>query len=126
MVAGLTVWATAELPGFHRWPGAPDHRAYLRDRHRHLFKLRVEVQVHHDERDIEFHDLSDAMRYWWSTWTDGVHEGVAEWGPHSCEAIATELSEYLGAQGTLDHREWMIEVSEDGESGARLRGLGKP
>lgn len=110
------MWATAQLPGFHHWPDAPDHRAYLRDRHRHLFHLRAEVSVSHDDRDVEFHDLSDWLR---RIWHDRAPDG--EWGPKSCEAIARELAAAAGWMG----RSWSMSVSEDGESGAVVSGYGR-
>jgi DNA-directed RNA polymerase specialized sigma24 family protein len=53
--AGLTVTAT------HWWPGATGKRAYLADEHMHDFRIRVAVEVEHDERQVEFHDLRDAL-----------------------------------------------------------------
>jgi hypothetical protein len=104
----MTVWTRAELPGFHRWPGAHEKRSYLRDRHRHLFAITVHTPVHHDERDTEFHDLQDLIREWWGP-------EPREWGASSCETIARDLHDYLAARGIAAAR---IDVSEDGESGA--------
>ncbi len=104
----VTVWATARLPGFHRWPGAPAHRAYLRDRHRHLFHVRAAVRVAHDDRDTEFHDLSDMIRGWWGP-------GARECDAMSCEALARELGAWLRNRGVAVAS---AEVSEDGESGS--------
>ncbi|WP_406205349.1 hypothetical protein OH807_30700 [Kitasatospora sp. NBC_01560] len=106
-----TVWARVDLPGFHHWPAAPDHRAYLRARHRHLFHIRAAVHVAHDDRDVEFHDLADAIRVWWGP-------GDRECGAASCEALARTLAEHLTSLGLrLDE----VAVSEDGEAGAIVR-----
>jgi hypothetical protein len=56
----ITVRFTA--PGFHQWPAAPQRRAYLRERHRHLFHVAVTIPVLHADREVEFHDLQDAAR----------------------------------------------------------------
>ncbi|GAA2746206.1 hypothetical protein [Kitasatospora cinereorecta] len=109
--ATATVWAEVRLPGFHHWPAAPEHRAYLRARHRHLFHIRASVHVGHDDRDTEFHDLADHIRAWWGP-------GDRECGPASCEALARTLAEHLTAMGLrLDE----VAVSEDGEAGAVIR-----
>ncbi|WP_371500335.1 hypothetical protein OG871_27660 [Kitasatospora sp. NBC_00374] len=106
-----TVWAEVRLPGFHHWPAAPEHRAYLRARHRHLFHIRAAVHVVHDDRDTEFHDLADHIRAWWGP-------GDRECGPASCETLARALAEHLTAMGLrLDE----VAVSEDGEAGAVVR-----
>lgn len=104
----VTVWATARLPGFHCWPAAPDSRAYLRERHRHLFHVRADALVSHDDRDIEFHDLSDMLREWWG-------HGDRQCGDRSCEALARELAGYLLERGVTVTT---AEVAEDGECGA--------
>jgi hypothetical protein len=106
----VTVWAKARLPGFHCWPGAPSHRAYLAGRHRHLFHIHAEVAVTHDERDIEFHDLRSYITNWWGP-------GDRECGTDSCETLARDLARYLDIAGVPVV---FVEVSEDGESGAVL------
>lgn len=108
MTPEMTVWTRVSLPGFHRWPGAHEKRAYLRDRHRHLFTITVWTAVNHDERDTEFHDLQDLIRAWWGP-------GAREWGACSCETMARQLNDHLTTLGILAHR---IDVSEDGESGS--------
>ncbi|WP_028924207.1 hypothetical protein [Pseudonocardia acaciae] len=106
-----TVWATVDLPGFHHWPAATDRRAYLADRHRHLFWVRAEVTVSHTDRDVEFHDLGDLLRRWWGADT-------RDWGASSCEDIAMSLWRHLLDAGLYPTE---VTVSEDGEYGATLR-----
>jgi len=106
----ITVWAEARLPGFHRWPGAGGHRGYLAARHRHLFHVRAEAAVAHDDRDIEFHDLGDLVRGWWGP-------GPREWDCLSCEAIARDLATHLAQRGVPVTR---VTVAEDGEAGATV------
>lgn len=106
----VTVWATAQLEGWHRWPDAHPERYYLAARHRHLFGFRVEVAVGHADRAVEFHDLRDLIVGWW----------VPEQGRRSCEAIADGLWSHL----ELNHRLTVvaITVDEDGQNGATIRG----
>ena len=112
------VWTRVDLPGFHRWPDAPDGRGYLRDRHRHLFRVTISVRVSSDDREVEFHDLADALTAWWSAKAKAHGDGVlcVEWGDKSCEAIAKLIvADWQVAAGAR----WMrVEVSEDGQSGA--------
>jgi hypothetical protein len=75
-----------------------------------VFHVKATAAVSHDDRDIEFHDLSDMIRTWWGP-------GARECGSASCESLARELAGYLGDQGVVVAS---VEVSEDGESGAVL------
>jgi hypothetical protein len=53
----MTITVRWTHPGFHAWPEAPPNRAYLRDRHRHLFYYELTIPVTHADRQVEFHDL---------------------------------------------------------------------
>lgn len=112
---GVGVWAWVELPGFHRWPYAPEHRAYLRDRHRHLFGITVHVDVVHAEREVEFHDLELLIRRWWTSGNLCDGATARDCGSDSCEALAAQLGDHLVTQGVAVSS---VEVSEDGEAGA--------
>ncbi|MCC9309115.1 hypothetical protein LN042_18850 [Kitasatospora sp. RB6PN24] len=105
------VWTEVRVPGFHHWPAAPEHRSYLRARHRHLFHLQARIHVDHDDRAFEFHDLQDVIRAWWGP-------GDRECGAASCELLARSLAGHLAALGL---RVEQVSVSEDGEAGAIVR-----
>jgi hypothetical protein len=94
---------TAE--GFHHWPDAPPHRAYLAARHRHLFHVKVVVEVSHADREIECHDLRD--------FCIGVFE--RDLGSRSCEMMAEDLSQEVTRR--FGKRRVVVEVMEDGEVG---------
>ncbi|RSS69854.1 hypothetical protein [Streptomyces sp. WAC06614] len=106
-----TIWVESLLPGFHRWPDAPKERDHLASRHRHVFKVRLDVLVLHDERDVEFHELTERLRHWWGP-------GEREWGGASCEAVARLLMTDLSGDGM---RVMAASVSIDGEGGATVR-----
>ena len=108
MQPAVTIWAAARLPGFHMWPCAPVHRAYLAHEHRHLFHCKATVAVEHDDRDVEFHDLRRHITDWWGP-------GDRKCGSKSCETLARELAGYLEIRGC---KVVEVEVSEDGECGA--------
>lgn len=110
-----------QFVGFHCWPDAPERRAYLAHRHRHLFKVCVKMSVTHDEREVEYHDLKDAV-------DDIVRRLTAErpaeqvegeLGAMSCETIARKISGELHFAFGAD-RDLCISVMEDGEVGAEF------
>lgn len=106
------VFARFQVAGFHHWPDAPDHRSYLRDRHRHMFRVEVAAETT-VSREVEFHDLyDDAFDSWVARWPEAEH------GSLSCEEIAQQLAARLPDR--YDELRLRIEVSEDGEVGARI------
>lgn len=101
------------VQGFHRWDGAPEHRAYLRSTHRHLFHVSVRVRVSHDDRQIEFHDLLAGCQ-------DEFRRIVAAAEGKSCEMMARELLSHIYHVWMVD--EARVTVSEDGETAATVGG----
>ncbi len=105
------IFVTFQREGIHCWPGAKDLPGveFLANPHRHLFKFRVEVQVFHDDREIEFILFKRELEKLYG-------DGILALDYKSCEMIADELAKYIN-----DHypgRFMKIEVSEDGENGA--------
>jgi len=96
-----------QAPGFHNWPDASGERAYLADRHRHLFFVEAKIELNHNEREIEFHDFLDSCK---SIFSGG------ELGSSSCETIAENLVEAIQAQ--WPDRRIGVSVFEDNEVGA--------
>lgn len=112
----ITVWCTTQAVGFHNWPIAPASVAFLRTQHRHVFHIKVEV-LEDNERDVEFTLLKHRVetilhdRY---TYTNGGFQ----FRDHGCETIAKELIAGL-LNASFDVM--AVEVSEDGENGARIK-----
>jgi hypothetical protein len=104
------VWVTHRFVGFHAWPDAPAERAYLRARHRHLFHVRAELDVAGADREVEFHDLLELV-----SWHCG-RLPRSELG--SCESIAELLAGAI--HRSYPGRRIAVDVSEDGEAGARV------
>lgn len=104
----MRVWVKHSSSGFHSWPDATPHREYLSHPHRHQFVTTVWLTVEHGDREVEFHDVLDAV-------SRVMYDG-RDFGPCSCEAIAskvlTEVVRYWPG------RDCVVEVSEDGECGA--------
>ena len=106
-----TIWVTTQVPGFHYWSEAPDSVSFLKNEHRHLFHIRLFVDVEHDDRDVEFFTLKTELESYLK-----MKFGIpAYFGQKSCEMIARCISEYFEAGG---YNVASVEVSEDGENGA--------
>lgn len=113
MSKGTYVIVRGQYEFTHCYPEAPDEVSYLRDLHRHLFNYEVEIEVYHDDRELEFimvkHVLEDflATRYTlWSTRT-------------SCEQMADSIADCLQSKyGFL--RYLSVKVFEDNENGAKI------
>jgi len=113
-----TIFVTFTIPGLHSWPEAPDESSYLRDSHRHLFHFRVEMSVRGVDREVEFHQLrQDCLEMLGFHYSYGPL-GALNFGQKSCESIALDLLEAIRAE---ESDRWLaVEVSEDGECGARV------
>lgn len=94
------------VDGFHYWKDAPPERAYLANKHRHLFHIQVQLEVFHQDREVEFHDLLDFCK-------SQVQPG--DFGGRSCEMIAEELTVKLKDRY---NRKTIVSVFEDNEVGA--------
>jgi hypothetical protein len=107
----VTITARFRVPGLHYWPGATEGREYLSQPHRHLFHVAVTMRVNHLDRQVEWHDLGTAANELAVKMGD-AHNGLIDYGPRSCESLATELMNALRGNGfNVTQVEW----SEDGE-----------
>jgi hypothetical protein len=103
------IWITFQKIGIHAYPAAPADVGYLSHPHRHLFKFKVWVNVHHQDREIEFHQFLN--------WCEAQYtSGILTLNSKSCEMIAEEL--LLAINSRYPGRNPAVEVSEDGECGA--------
>ena len=117
------VWVTWQQEAVHKFPAALEDPkfatgdeydvSFLGYPHRHIFHFKVGVQVWHDDREIEFIQLS--------RWLQNLYksDGVLNLDYKSCEMIADDMFDQI-AQRHPD-REVSIEVSEDGENGCLVR-----
>lgn len=115
------IWVTFQREGIHRYPAAavdPTLKtgdwldvSFLATPHRHIFHFRVEMEVFHDNRDVEFIQAKRIMEKW-------LIDGTLQLDYKSCEMMAREL--YQKCISTWPARDYVIEVSEDGENGCRL------
>lgn len=125
-VSNRKIWVTFQKEGVHMYPGADvdpklatgdwDDVSFLGVPHRHIFHFRVEIQVFHDDRDIEFIQFK--------RWLERLYQpldsnsSVLELDHKSCEMIAEELAQVITSK--YPGRNMTITVSEDNENGATL------
>ena len=124
------IWVTFQKERIHKYPAALDDPklatgdwddvSYLGYPHRHIFHFRVQIEVFHDDREIEFIQFKRWLQRLYDMAQNG-NEGhdnteVLELDYKSCEMISDELAEKIIAK--YPHRELIIDVSEDGENGA--------
>lgn len=114
--ADRMIWITFQRAGFHRYPAAGEDPnlsdvKYLAARHRHLFKFRVEIEIFHNDRELEFHQV---LNYCESLYQDKQLDIDFK----SVEMLADDL--YLQLAQRYPDRMMAIEVSEDGECGCRI------
>ena len=110
------IWVTFQRVGFHKYIAAETEPSladvsYLGNRHRHLFKFTVQIQVFHNDRDLEFHQVLNYCESLFSTQTIDIDF-------KSVEMLADELHEQLASK--YPGRNMKISVSEDGECGCTI------
>ena len=105
-----SVWVTTSFVGFHYWEQAPEEVAFLRNVHRHVFHVKATVDVSHSDRDVEFFILKRNLNIYCQKF-----EGTTF--TYSCEQLAAFLGDWLQADNFVVRS---VEVSEDGENGARV------
>lgn len=110
MTSKQCIWVTFQKEGLHKWPDATQHPGveFLANEHRHMFHFRVDLEVWHDDREVEFILFKRELA--------GLYEqGTLQLDYKSCEMMADELAEYIKLE--YPRRDFKIEVSEDGENG---------
>jgi len=126
MLVEQMIWVTFDKEGLHKYPAALDDPklktgdkydvSFLGYIHRHIFKFKVEIQVFHDDRDIEFIQFK--------RWLQGLYDGTLELDFKSCEMITKDL--YVQIQARYPNRKVIIHIAEDGENGSTTTFSGQP
>lgn len=110
------IWVTFQKAGFHKYPQAASDPllsdvSYLGDRHRHLFKFKVQIEIFHNDRELEFHQV---LNYCESL----VASRALEIDFKSVEMLADDM--YLLLTQKYPNRAMKISVDEDGECGCLI------
>jgi hypothetical protein len=110
------IWVTFQKEGIHCYPAALKDTAledvkFLGHPHRHTFHFKVEIQVVHNDRDIEFIQFK--------RWLESLYTGgILELDYQSCEMMCDNL--YLQIAEKYSDRDVHITISEDNENGATI------
>jgi len=112
------IWVTFQRVGFHYYSHAAIDESlqdvsYLGDKHRHLFKFKVQIEVFHNDRELEFHQVLN--------YCESLFEKQIDIDFRSVEMLANDLYNQLAIK-YLD-RDMIISVSEDGECGCLIKYL---
>jgi len=116
------IWVTFQKAGFHKYPAAETDDnlkdvSYLGNRHRHLFKFRVQIEIFHNDRELEFHQVLN--------YCESLLDSSIDIDYKSVEMLADDVYVQLAAK--YPGRNMKIEVSEDGECGCLIEyHLAKP
>lgn len=104
---------STQFESIHQYSDAPDEVAFLRHPHRHVFHVIAQIEVYHDDRELEFIIVKRDLERFIARRFNAL-QGA------SCEMVATTIYDYLGARWQKDHvrRQIIIEVNEDRENGA--------
>jgi hypothetical protein len=114
-----SIWVTFQKEGIHKYPAALTDPSlatgdeydvsFLGYPHRHIFHFKIEIEVFHNDRDIEFIQFK--------RWLESLYaNGTLQLDYKSCEMICDELAEIINSK--YPNRKLNIKVSEDNENGA--------
>ena len=124
--ADRSIWVTFRKEGVHMYPGADtdpklatgdwDDVSFLGIPHRHTFHFKVQIQVTHNDRDIEFIQFKRWLERLYAEVDSST--SVLQLNHKSCEMIADDL--YLQINEKYPGRFVVIDVAEDGENGCQI------
>lgn len=116
-----SIWITFRKEGIHQYPAAlTDPNLATKDQydvsflgypHRHIFHFKIQIEVFHDDREIEFIQFK--------RWCENLYlNNTLQLNYKSCEMIADDLYEHINNK--YPNRFVVIDVAEDGENGCQI------
>lgn len=113
------IWVTFQKEGIHKYPqaltdpllatGDEYDVSFLGYPHRHIFHFRVDIEVFHDDRELEFIQFK--------RWLESLYQtNVLQLNYRSCEMISDDLAVLI--KDKYPRRKFKISVSEDNENGS--------
>lgn len=111
-----TIWVTTKFAALHYWPEAPVEVSFLQHPHRHEFHVKLEVQVSHGNRELEFFIIKKWLDNMLTVFSTGAFT-------YSCEQFAMQILRDFESRFppfTNVVRRVAVTVSEDGENGATV------
>lgn len=120
MAAKRMINVTFQKEGIHQFSGAVNPEfstgdeydvSFLAHPHRHIFHFKVSIEVHHNDREIEFIQFK--------RWLENLYgNGVIELDNKSCEMISDDLYNTIASR--YPERDIHISVHEDNENGCTI------
>lgn len=120
------IYVQTQFEGIHCYPEAPKGVEFLKNPHRHIFYVSIEMEVTHADRELEFILVKRDL--------DTYIERSSELGGKSCETIARDIQDYLKNRYPIDRTEFFerqvplrhnrkvnVMVKEDNENGGFVR-----
>ena len=110
-----TITVNFDLNGVHNWGNCDiDTVNFLKYIHHHNFNFIIEVQVFHNDRELEFIKVqSEVMNFLCNRYPNYKNLVALDFSGQSCEMLATEILDFiLSKYGT---RTCKISVGEDGK-----------
>lgn len=113
------IWVTFQKEGIHKYPqaltdpnlatGDEYDVSFLGYPHRHIFHFRVDIEVFHDDRELEFIQFK--------RWLESLYQtNTLQLNFRSCEMISDDLAVLI--KDKYPERKFKISVSEDNENGS--------
>lgn len=100
-----------QFEAIHRWEQAPISEGYLRNPHRHMFYVEVQIQQMHNRRDIEYYAFKKLLQKYLNSMEKPLD--------FSCEDYADQIYEYLSSEHL--GRSINIKVTEDNLEGVLVQ-----
>jgi len=108
----IRIFIRTQFEGIHMYPGAVALPGveFLANPHRHMFHVEVQLDVRHEDRELEFILVKRDI--------DSYLSDKSNCDYKSCEMISDGIANYLDGQSRYWNRHCTIIVSEDGENGS--------
>lgn len=117
VMLSTVITVSHQFIAYHRWLAAPPEVDFLKNWHRHIFKVNAVLPVSHQDRDLEFFKVQQILRVMSAMNFDDRQLDM------SCEMFAQKILCMLLESG---HPCQSVTVSEDGENSATVMNLSLP
>lgn len=104
-----------QFEAIHRWKDAPEEVFFLRNFHRHLFKLSIQISVDGLDRELEYFMVLNRLNEFLRN-NFKKDQGIDA----SCETMGMLILDNFLLPTYGKNRKYKVEVSEDGENSGLL------
>lgn len=113
------IWVRTQHIFYHKYPRAKEEISFLQNLHRHLLKVKVQIEVFTNDREIEFFRFQDRVQ---KTMNYLLDQNRIFGYSYSCEDVGEKLIKHLQSFATYKNRKIIATISEDGENGVVIEG----